>query len=91
MYMQDGIKVETKSITTGDKQTLYLSQHDVELIKDRRVAIVDDVISTGGSLQSLEQLVALAGGSVVAKCFVLAEGDAKDRKDIIYLASIPLL
>lgn len=91
LYMQDGLDVETKSITTGNVQHLYLSKHDADLLSGKRVAIVDDVVSTGGSLNSLEQLVRLSDGEVVAKCFVLAEGDAKNRKDIIYLASIPLL
>lgn len=91
LYMQDGISVTVKSITTKTVQTLYLSLHDVELLKGKRVAIVDDVISTGGSLQGLEALVEKAGGTVCTKAFVLAEGDAKNRKDVIYLADIPLL
>ncbi len=91
LYMQDGIEAQVKSITTGDVQTLYLSKHDADLLKGKRVAIVDDVVSTGGSLLGIEKVVDLAGGIVVKKAFVLAEGDAKDRKDIIYLANIPLL
>lgn len=91
LYMQDGIQVEMKSITTGSVQTLYLSKHDMELLKGKKVAIVDDVISTGGSLKGLEELVALAGGTVTERAFVLAEADAKDRKDVTYLATIPLL
>ncbi len=91
LYMQDGIETSATSITTGNVQTLYLSKHDADLIRDKRVAIVDDVISTGGSLKGLEDIVSLAGGHVVAKAFVLAEGDAKDRSDVMYLASIPLL
>lgn len=90
LYMQDGIEAEVKSITTGDIQKLYLSENDLNLIKGKRVVIVDDVISTGGSLLGLEKLVERSGGEVAAKCFCLAEGDAKERKDIIYLASIPL-
>ena len=89
--MQDGISSTVNSITTAGTQTLYLSKHDTDLIKGKRVAIVDDVISTGGSLEGLEKLVALAGGTVACKAFVLAEGDAKNRKDIIYLGAIPLL
>ena len=88
--MQDGIQTSVKSITTGSVQTLYLSKHDADLMKGKRVAIVDDVVSTGGSLKGLEEIVKLAGGEIVAKAFVLAEGDAKDRKDIIYLAHIPV-
>ena len=91
LYMQDGISTETQSITTAGEQKLYLSQHDVNLIAGKKVAIVDDVISSGGSLASLEKLVNIAGGEVVCKAFVLAEGNAKDRKDVIYLGTIPLL
>ncbi len=91
LYMQDGIETTAKSITTAGEQTYYLSRHDVELMKGKRVAIVDDVISTGGSLAALEELVRMAGGTTVAKAFVLAEGEAKNRKDVIFLAEIPLL
>ncbi len=91
LYMQDGIQIDVKSITTGDVQTLYLSKHDADLLKGKRVGIVDDVVSTGGSLKGLEDIVALAGGSVVKKAFVLAEGDAANRADIVYLAPIPIL
>lgn len=91
LYMQDGIESTVKSITTAETQTLYLSKHDVDLIRGKKVAIVDDVISTGGSLEGLEQLVEKAGGEITARAFVLAEGDAKDREDIVYLATIPLL
>ncbi len=91
LYMQDGISVSVKSITTGDVQTLYLSSHDVELIRGRRVTIVDDVISTGGSLSGLVALVEKAGGTVAAKTAVLAEGDAAQREDITFLGTIPIL
>ena len=92
LYMQDGIEVEyDSSITTGVPQKLYLSKHDVDLIKGKKVGIVDDVISTGASLKGLEALIEKAGGIVYKKAFVLAEGDAADRKDVIYLAKIPLL
>lgn len=91
LYMQDGISSTVKSITTAEEQTLYLSKHDVELIKNKRVAIIDDVISTGGSLLGLEKLVEKAGGIIVCKAFVLAEGESKNKKDIIYLGEIPLL
>lgn len=91
LYMIDGLEHAVKSITTGHVQHLYLSAHDVDLIKGKRVAIVDDVISTGGSLLGLEALVEKAGGTVCAKAFVLAEGDAANRKDVIYLGKIPLL
>ena len=92
LYMQDGIEVAIQSsITTGAEQKLYLSNHDVDLIKGKRVAIVDDVVSTGASLLGLEALVEKAGGIIYKKAFVLAEGDAKDREDVIYLDTIPLL
>lgn len=92
LYMQDGISVAYgASITTGKAQELYLSKHDAELLKGKRVGIIDDVISTGESLKGLEELVEKAGGVVYKKLFVLAEGAAKDRKDVAYLATIPLL
>ncbi|MEG1528187.1 MAG: phosphoribosyltransferase family protein [Clostridia bacterium] len=92
LYMQDGIEVEiNSSITTGQTQKLYVSRHDVELMRGKKVAIIDDVVSTGNSLLGCEQLVKLAGGIICKKAFVLAEGKAAERKDIFYLASIPLL
>ena len=91
LYMQDGIESKVTSITTGYEQTLYLSKADVDLIKGKKVAIVDDVISTGGSLTGIEKIVELAGGTVTHRAFVLAEGDAKDRPDVLYLATIPIL
>ena len=90
--MQDGISVSYgSSITTGKAQELYLSKHDVDIIRGKKVAIVDDVVSTGESLKGLEALVSKAGGIIYKKLFVLAEGDAKNRTDIEYLATIPLL
>ena len=89
--MQDGIESKVTSITTGYEQTLYLSKHDVDLIKGKKVAIVDDVISTGGSLKGIEAIVQKAGGIIYKKAFVLAEGDAKNRPDVCYLATIPIL
>lgn len=92
LYVQDGIEVSIDaSITTGKEQKLYLSKHDVELLKGKKVAIVDDVVSTGASLLGLEALVEKAGGILHKKAFVLAEGDAAKRDDIIYLGVIPLL
>lgn len=91
LYMQDGIEITIQSsITTGKEQKLYLSKHDVELIKGKKVGIVDDVVSTGASLNGLEDLVHKAGGIVHKKAFVLAEADAADRTDVIYLATIPI-
>ena len=90
LYMKDVVACETKSITTGAVQTLYIDGEDASYIKGKRVLIVDDVISTGGSLASLENLVKQAGGNVVGKMAILAEGDAIERDDIIYLEERPL-
>lgn len=90
LYMTDPIKVEVKSITTSRIQTLYLDSFDAERIKGKKVLIVDDVISTGESLHALEELVAAADCEVVGRMAVLAEGDAADRKDIIFLEKLPL-
>ena len=91
LYMQDGIEITIdSSITTGKEQKMYLSKHDADLLKGKKVGIVDDVVSTGASLAGLEKLVVEAGGILHKKAFVLAEADAADRKDIIYLAKIPL-
>ena len=92
LYMQDGYEVEIKSsITTGQVQKMYISRHDAELIKGKKVGIIDDVVSTGASLEGLEALVNVCGGIIHKKAFVLAEGDAARREDIVYLAEIPLL
>ena len=90
LYMKDVIACETKSITTSSAQTLYINGEDAEFMKGRRVLIVDDVISTGRSLKSLENLVLQSGGTVVGKMAVLAEGDAIGRTDITYLSPLPL-
>lgn len=90
LYMSDVLVCETKSITTGHVQTLYIDGADAEYMKGKRVLIVDDVISTGGSLASLENLVAQAGGEIVGKMTILAEGDAIGRDDIVYLEELPL-
>lgn len=90
LYMKDVVKCETQSITTAAKQTLYIDGDDAEYLKGKRVLIVDDVISTGGSLLSLENLVEQAGGTIAGKMTVLAEGDATKRDDIIYLEKLPL-
>ena len=90
LYMKNVVKCETQSITTNAKQTLYIDGDDASFMKGKRVLIVDDVISTGGSLLSLENLVKTAGGNIVGKMTVLAEGEAADRKDIIYLEKLPL-
>ncbi len=89
-YMSDVLSVEVHSITTAHKQTLHIDGADAEYMKGKRVLIVDDVISTGESLHALEELVKRAGGNIVAKMAVLAEGDAISRDDIIYLEPLPL-
>ncbi|QYR66129.1 adenine phosphoribosyltransferase [Fusobacterium animalis] len=88
-YMEEPIEVEVNSITTTNSQKLYLNNQDAKKIKGKRVALVDDVISTGQSLKALERLVEKAGGKVLVKAAILAEGDAKDRKDIIFLEALP--
>jgi len=90
LYMRSPIKIEVKSITTAKRQEMYLDIEDSERLKDKRVIIVDDVISTGESLRALEALLSQSGASVVAKMAVLAEGDAADRSDIIFLEKLPL-
>ena len=88
--MKDIIEAEVNSITTTNPQKMYLNGEDVEKIKGKNIALVDDVISTGESLSTIEYLVKKAGGNVVAKAAILAEGDAKNRKDIIFLQELPL-
>ena len=88
-YMEEPIEVEVNSITTTNSQKLYLNNQDANKIKEKKVALIDDVISTGQSLKALEKLVEKAGANVVAKAAILAEGDAKDRKDIIFLEALP--
>ena len=89
-YMPDPIHVEDQSITTVGVQKLYLGRDDADLIRGKRILIMDDVISTGGSLRAMEELVKIAGGTVVGKIAVLAEGDAQSREDIKFLAPLPL-
>ncbi len=91
LYMTNLLKVSVKSITTDKEQILYLDGEDAEFLKGKRVAIVDDVISTGESLHAVEVLVNEAGGIISDRVAVLAEGAAADRKDIIYLEKIPLI
>lgn len=90
VYMTDPISVRVKSITTSTVQTLYLSGEDAEKLRGRRVLILDDVISTGESLTALETLVEKAGGITVCKAAVLAEGEAADRDDIVFLEKLPV-
>ncbi len=90
VYMRNCVEVAVNSITTAEVQKLYLGDTDAEFLKDKRVLIVDDVISTGESLAALEELMNKVGVNVVGKACVLAEGDAKNRDDIIFLEELPL-
>ena len=90
LYMKDVLTVEVRSITTDHKQTLCLDGSDAEYMKGKHVVIVDDVISTGESLRALEALVERAGGNIVGRMAILAEGDATQRDDLIYLEKLPL-
>jgi len=90
LYMRDVFSTEVNSITTAKTQVLCIDGEDAALMRGKRVIIVDDVISTGESLKAVEKLVRKAGGEVVARMAILAEGDAKDRSDILYLEKLPL-
>jgi len=90
VYMEDIVQAEVRSITTQSDQTLYLGRDEADRITGKRILIIDDVISTGASLVAMEELVEKAGGQIVAKMAVLAEGDAFDRDDITVLAKLPL-
>lgn len=90
LYMTGVFKSEVRSITTAKDQALYLDVADAELMKGKRILIVDDVISTGESLRALEILVEKAGGIVCGRMAVLAEGDAQSRSDILFLEKLPL-
>ncbi len=90
LYMTGVMEVNVRSITTDAEQKLYLDTADAERMKGKRVLIVDDVVSTGESLRAIEILVEKAGGIIVGKMTVLAEGDAQNRDDITYLEKLPL-
>ena len=90
LYMKDIVKVTVHSITTDHEQILCVDKSDADLMSGKRVLIVDDVISTGESLKALENLVTAVGGDICGKMTVLAEGNAADRDDIIYLEKLPL-
>lgn len=90
LYMTGVMEVTVHSITTEKVQTLYLDTADAELMRGKRILIVDDVISTGESLYALEQLVKQAGGVICGRMAILAEGDAQNRSDLIYLEKLPL-
>lgn len=90
LYMSEAVIVEDKSITTESVQRLVIDKKDLDLMDGKRILIVDDVISTGGSLHALEALVGKSNATVVGKAAVLAEGDAAERSDIIFLEPLPL-
>ncbi len=89
-YMQGVFEVTVHSITTEGEQKLYMDAVDAAKMKGKRIAVIDDVISTGASLTAVETLVEKAGGNIVARMAVLAEGEAADRDDIIFLERLPL-
>lgn len=90
LYMRDIFSVSVHSISTAKEQRLYLDGKDAEMMKGKRILIVDDVISTGESLKALEALAEKAGGIICGRMAILAEGDAQDREDLIYLEKLPL-
>lgn len=91
LYMQDPVIIEVQSITTKNTQSLCIDRPELEYLNGKRVLIVDDVISTGGSLQAMEAIVAKSTGTVVGRAAVLAEGEAAERGDILFLAPLPLI
>ena len=90
LYMTGVFEVTVRSITTEGEQKLYLDTADAEMMKGKKILIVDDVISTGASLAAVEELVRQTGGEIVGKMCILAEGDAQTRGDVIYLEPLPL-
>lgn len=89
-YMGDALSSETLSITTGEPQTLFLDEKDRELMQSRRVVLVDDVISTGSTLQGMRLIANKAGANVVGECAILTEGDRAQWHDIIALGHLPV-
>ena len=90
LYMQDVVSVTVNSITTAKEQKLFLDTADAEMMKGKKILLVDDVISTGESLRALEVLVEKAGGIIAGRMAILAEGEAQDRADLIYLEKLPV-
>jgi len=90
LYMDGVFEAEVNSITTEKKQTLYMDGADAKKMNGKRILILDDVISTGESLSAVETVVNMAGGIVVGRMAILAEGDACKRDDIIYLEKLPI-
>lgn len=90
LYMTGVFEVNVRSITTAAEQKLYLDTAEAQQICGKKILLVDDVISTGESINALEQLVAKAGGIVAGKMAILAEGEAQERPDLIYLEKLPV-
>ncbi len=90
LYMTSVFDVAVRSITTDADQHLYLDGADAKKMKGKRILLVDDVISTGESIKAVEALVEKAGGNIIGKMCILAEGDAQERPDVIYLEKLPL-
>lgn len=89
-YMGDALQSETLSITTGEPQTLYLDEKDSELVKDSNVVIIDDVISTGSTLQGMRMILEKAGAHIAAEAAILTEGERAKWSDVISLGHIPV-
>lgn len=89
-YMRNPISASVHSITTQGEQHIYLDETDIQKVAGKRVCIVDDVISTGESLRAVEELAKKAGGDVVCRAAILAEGKAAERTDILFLGKLPL-
>ena len=90
LYMKRPVEIAARTITTADEQRLVMDQDELDEMDGKRILIVDDVISTGGALLALEAVASHSKGTVVGKAAVLAEGDAADRSDIIFLEKLPL-
>lgn len=90
LYMTGVLEVTVNSITTAGEQKLYLDTADAEMMKGKKILIIDDVISTGESLRAIEELVNQTGGEICGRMAILAEGDAQQRDDIVYLEKLPV-
>ncbi len=90
LYMTGVFEADVRSISTAKEQKLYLDTTDAEMLKGKKILLIDDVVSTGESLAALEKLVNLAGGNICGKMTILAEGDAQNREDLIHLEKLPL-
>ena len=90
-YMGEALETKVQSITTGSPRTIFLDAKDRALCGGKRVAIVDDVISTGSTLHAMRDLVGRAGGEIVAEAAVFTEGDAEQWKDVVALGHLPIM